>query len=91
MLKNNTDRKCDKINAKYDQMQKEVEGLGGRQERVEADNKGMWAAINDMQKALAVSETTSPLYSTVYLCQEQNVYRLNTGTNNCLFGRADGH
>ena len=40
-------------------MQKEVGGLGGRQDQIETDHKGMWAAINEMQTALAVKETTS--------------------------------
>ena len=59
MLKNYTDRKCDKMDAKVEKIQKEVEGLGARQGCVEADHKGMWAAINDMQKALAINETSS--------------------------------
>ena len=58
-LKNYTDKKCGKIDDKLEAMCKEVEGVGARQNKVGADQKGMWAAISDMQKALAISDSTS--------------------------------
>ena len=58
-LKNYTDKKCGKIDDKLEAMRKEVEGVGARQNKVDADQKGMWAAISDMQKALAISDSTS--------------------------------
>ena len=56
-LKKYTDKKCEKIDGQFKDVRKELDNLADRQNKTDTDHKQMWAALNQMQSALALAET----------------------------------